>query len=370
MADLNLTASKFQKWNAALGAVRAGTSNARVLFAGDSIVGGLFLPTPVPGIGGSYPQLLKNLIGTTIKQGALWQSENGSTPYPDPRITLGTGWQQANFNPKTWGRGGWMNVNNTSSLSFDSTCWEAFDTIDVYYIKQASSAALAVNVDGGASLGTLTQSNPQSIAKATFTCSLGTHTINIVGNASATSYILGVDAYVAATKAITFTQGGQSGTTTTDWNQSGSVWTYLPMFDLYQPHLTFIGLGINDANANITAATYETNLTAIVTKAQLWGDVVILSPTPATGSHDDLFPQYVTKCSDVATAKSCGFFDINSRFVDYTTALARGYMENSLHIGTTGHAFMATQMLPAFQDISGAQPRQMLSMGELGAGRI
>ncbi len=125
------------------------------------------------------------------------------------------------------------------------------------------------------------------------------------------------------------------------------------MFDTYQPNLTVIMLGINDAISSVSGATFEANLTTIVTKAQLYGDVLLVSCFPSSDPTEAAREVgYITNMRNVSTAKICGFYDANALFVNYATANANGYMADTLHPNGAGYNFFANSFAPAILALS------------------
>ena len=345
----NLTDEFFVRWLAALDLVYTESGMARVAFIGDSTTEG----TGAGSFQQNFVQQLKALLNGSVStiDGAI---HGVADDYPDGRIVLGSGWSTVSLS--SWGPRTLTTTQNITATpaatgDLQITFPHAFDTITVTYPKNTTLGTFTVNVDGGASLGSVDTAGAIGVAQTTFTCTPGTHTIRIPPPTGGDVFILGVEAYLSTSPSVLLANGASGGTTTADWTASSPQWARLAMLDIYQPDLTVIMLGVNDAAAGVSAATFETNLTTIVTKAQLYGDVLIMSVVPSSGSTiAALELQYLTKAIAVSTAKSCGFLDINAAFVDYVTANAAGLMSDVFHPSGTGYTVIAYALLDLFAE--------------------
>jgi lysophospholipase L1-like esterase len=344
----NIDPTKFLKWRKALAKVRAGAGSAKLLCVGDSTIAGAFVnqQASVPGrlsaLLNSY--YVKSDIDTIFASNGM-----SATVTVDSRVTVGTGWT-ANF--ASWGAGGWSSASGAAgSLSYTPNT--SFDTVTIYYVKNSGHGSVTVNVDGGASLGTINASNASlAVASTTYTVTAGTHTINITGATGGQVFILGIEVALSTAPAVHVANAGKGASKTSDWIGTSGPYDFLTMFDLYQPDLTIIDLGINDAGVSTSTSTYQTNLTTIVTKAQLYGDVLLTSFPPSGGSpHSTVEPTYLPILQAVATAKGCGYVDLYSRWVSYASANALGFMNDNLHPNSLGYADWAQAIFNALRTI-------------------
>ncbi len=361
MADVNLNTASFAKWNAAVSAMRLGTSPARIAFVGDSTMEGNNATT----ISHTLARQLQVLFALPdigpATTGAVW----GFSDFYTNEVTLGTGWTTFN------GGGGWgpwdtaapaagyftAPTSASGNLSFPIS--NSIDHIIVYYISSTSSGTCVVDVDGGSSLGNLVTLGGSNftIASQTFTCTAGVHTINLHAPTVGTVFIMGVEGYLSTAETILCSNGGATGTATADWIATGNAWYSLNVWDLYKPDLTIVVLGINDARSSVSGATFETNITTIVTKAQTYGDVLLVGCVPSQNDPEKTNEVgYKTNFANVATAKTCGYYDmtLSGRFVDWTTANGNGYMADAYHPNNAGYTFWAGLLLPAMKSITTA----------------
>ena len=96
------------------------------------------------------------------------------------------------------------------------------DTVIVYMQQNGGTATATYNVDGGASLGTITNAGANALFAYTATVTKGAHTINIVPNNNGLFNIAGIIAYDSTTPAIDVIQDGQYGSVAASWNSAGN----------------------------------------------------------------------------------------------------------------------------------------------------
>lgn len=346
--SMNLTPAKFPLWGAAVARVRAGSgAPARMYFVGDSITEG----TGAGSFAANYVQDLKPLLNATYPttDGMIF---GNADDYPDGRLSLGTGWSTTDLD--CWGPtsigGDTKNFSAPTSASgnLGITFPQVFDRIRIAYATNTGLGTFDTDVDGGASLGSIVTNAPLGAAKTTFSCASGTHTINIHPPTVNTVFPLGIEAYSSTVPAVLLGNGASGGTATANWIETFAPYAKLPMFDVYQPDLTVVMLGTNDSVLSVSGATYEANLTTIVTKAQLYGDVLLMSSVPCSDPTEaGRLVGYIANCINVAIAKNCGFFDVNGLFVNYATANAAGRMSDVYHPNGAGYAYLASALAPA-----------------------
>lgn len=373
MSDLsqNLYDSYFSDWITAVYRSINGTGVARIACVGDSTTEGVGATV----LANVYPEKLVGLLssgGYSACDGAIWAH---SSWYTDSRISEGSGWSF--WDDQGWGGGtsgvvrAWTATTSTAGkLSF--TFSHSIDSIRVFYARTTTSGTFTVDV-GGSSLGSAVTANAggNAAGKTDFTCSAGTHTININPPTVGDVFIMGVEAWLSTAHPILVTNAGSGGSQTVNWALTGLPWRKLQVFDLYQPDLTVISLGINDAISGNSATTVETNLTSIVTKAQLYGDVILCSMIPSkasTPAGTSVLPNeilYLPKIVNVSNDKSCGLLDLFHAFGESgDVANTNGYMSDSYHPNDSGYSLMASSVYSAIQ--SAQNPRQTSSTGTTG----
>lgn len=355
MADHNLDVFSFPAWNAAALRVNNGTGVGRVLFVGDSTMEGAFIS--------AYSKNLvqqMELLNPAATDGAIW----GSTVYgPDLRVSMGTGWV-------FWGNQGYgsgdrqWSAPTTATGNLSITPTNPFDKIVIYYAEPASgSGSFVVDVDGGSSLGTInTSSGSNAVNKTTLTCTAGHHTINLHPPTSNTVFILGIEWYLSTTPTLLYSNAGSTGTQFSWWVSAGLPWEAIPQWDIYQPDLTIISLGINDARIGGTDLPTSAGYCAdIIAKAQTYGDVLLCSMIPSQPLVDGTWPREQTLMpllEAAAVSAGCGYFDLTlaGRFVDWNTASGNGYMHDQYHTSDAGDAFWAGLLNTALVSITGSLP--------------
>lgn len=119
-----------------------------------------------------------------------------------------------------------------------------------------------------------------------------------------------------------------------------------------KPSVLVIGLGINEAADSIPAATFETNLTALIHQSVrnsgtlTYARTLIITPWfggEPTGAYDTRIDDIATKCATVATALGCESLDIRT-----TRVLTGGQTADGVHPTTAGKAWIVSQIETKF----------------------
>jgi lysophospholipase L1-like esterase len=357
-----LTPQNFKKWRKVLAKVRTGESQAKIFCLGDSITfgeGATFGTNPI--YRNCWPKRLAELLNAQYIPADVGLATGGTgAPVADTRFTLGTGWTYATPN---FGFGN-HTINGAAAaagnLVFSPT--HPCNTADIYYASAAGSfSSCSVSIDGGATT-TLTSSGSLSLAKVTK--SLGSvatnHTITLSAPTTPGGFnyfmLVGIDAYDNTTTKVRVSTTGVAGTMTTDWMNSGNAVRSIESLQTYAPDLTIINLGVNDASTPLSLATYISNMGTIITAAQASGDVLLTGCIP---TDPVTFPGRATVELDYSTnglkslsnTYGCGVVDWNARWVDYATANAAGYMQDTIHPTAAGYADMAQALVNAIRSI-------------------
>lgn len=338
-------------WRSTIAAVKAGSRRGRVVFIGDSTSMGAGA-----GSGGTlnengaypnaWPQQLAaklNTAGIPCVAQSFWASAAAAVAYDtyDTRVTRGPNWSNAQgcF-------GGTMfkfTAGAVNNLTFTPAA--AFDTVVPWYMKISGDGTATINVDGGASLGTLNFSNATSVLSSTaFTVAKATHTINIVPANDALFFMLGIQTYDSTVPAIDFFQCAQAGATTATFIPNTNPWEALKALTTLAPDLTIIDLTINDSNAGTLLATYSSNIQSIITTAKLSGDVLLMvgPPSNTTPATDGTLDTYVAAVYALAASNGCSVVNMKSRWVSWAAIQATYPYFDSLHPGATGYVDIAT----------------------------
>jgi lysophospholipase L1-like esterase len=342
----NVNSANMSKWRAAVAKVRAGTARGRILFVGDSTTMGAGAGTSgTANLNGAYPKswpadlakLMNSAIPTSYN--SLWSglssaSASGITyPNLDTRVTFGANWSLGAVSLFSYTTGA---ANN---LAF--TPPGQIDTVIVYMVQNGGTGTATFNVDGGASLGTITSAGVTSIVSYTATVTKGAHTINIVPNNNGSFFIQGIIAYDSTTPGVDFVQAGQYGATAANWNNNGSPWNPGAYFASAQPNLSIICLTINDSNLGIAnLPTYITNMQTVITLALAQGGDVLLMvgpPSNTTQATDGTLDAYISALRSLAVSNNLPMLDLKARWVSYAvTNPLMPYFDN-LHPGAVGY---------------------------------
>jgi lysophospholipase L1-like esterase len=349
--------NQLRKWRSSMGRVRAGTGRSRLVCIGDSNRGGLGAGSSgTTNSVGAYAKspvraLAQRLaaLGVAVSDNSF-MGDQGMITLPtaygsyDPRITLG-----ANHSHPTGGStqtlAGQMFLYTTGAVNnMTFTPVGAFDTLKVFNARAGSNGSFAVNVDGGATLATITTNGGNAIIENTVSgITKATHTVNFVPSNNGNYYTIGAIAYDSTTPAVDIIQAGWAGALIASFNIASSAWHPKNMLAFLAPDLTLIQLTINDSNAGTSIESYTTTLQAIVTTALISGDCIIESGVPSgtTNATNGTLAALVAAARGVAARNNIPFIDIDARWTDYATSNALGWMFDTLHPNAVGYQDIA-----------------------------
>lgn len=254
----------------------------------------------------------------------------------DPRLTLGANWAP---NLATLG-GKVIRYAPGAVNNFSFTPQAAFDTIVVYFLKNSGNGSATINVDGGASLGTITTSNASLVwATQTFTCAKGTHTINIVPNNDGQMFFGGIVTYDSTVPAIDVIQTAIYGSLAGSHVANTNVYDHMPTLRFIAPDVTIICLTINDSNGGTPLATYQPNLQTIITNAKLSGDVILMvgPPSNTTQATDGTLDSYISVVKALAATNNCALINLKDRWGSYAATNPVLPYADTLHPGELGY---------------------------------
>lgn len=335
-----IISANLDKARAAIAKLRTGAkTNVKIVALGDSNTAG-FGSTGAATYANckalSYPsQLVASLTAAGYSaRNSSWLSGNtgGAFAGYDPRLSIGAGWVE------TYQYLCFFNNTTTNALAFTAT--ERFDTIEVMYVN-GSGGVFTIDVDGGAALATITANGASTISKQTISCPLGVHTLN-AKRVSGSCFVVSMIAYDSTAPNISVINVGIGGYTSGNFNDGSATWGPLITLGTLAPDLTLINIGINDVVANVPAATYQTNLDAIVVKALLSGSVIIAAPIPfTTANRPALWASYITAMKTVAANRGAIFVDSDARYTSYANAVSLGFNYDTLHPNGAGYSDFA-----------------------------
>lgn len=350
----NFSTANLTKWRAGLARVRSGKGNAKIAVIGDSTTVGA--GSGVSGTGelvgafpNSYPNALVALLnaaGVTASNNSIFGEEyvslRGGTSYPlyDTRVTLGTGWTATG----STGFGGCaFAFTGATPGTWSFAPAGAIDTIVVQYISLPGHGSMTVNVDGGASLGTVNTNAASGVANQTFTVTKGVHTINFVAAGNGSIQFTSVIAYDSTKSQVLICQGGIYGSTTNDWITATSPWSPFFASTNIAADLSIICLTINDSNNGTLPATYQAQLQAIITQAMLSGDVILMTGVPSNTvqATNGTLAQFVAINYTLARQLNIPLIDLTARWGSYASSSLLGYYGDILHPSAMGYQDVA-----------------------------
>lgn len=302
------------KWRIARNKVTAGAANATVLAIGESTPrgwGAMFNLATNDAASGAWPVQvavqLRQIWGINGQANSFAGSGNTGaiaafTAY-DTRISAAGSWTVNNsancYSPttNTWPGGCSFTAANTTPLQFNPKNTTTYpsaptvptDTIDIYTFNVNGSSGggnVTVNVNGGATLCTITQGGAGATTETKTTCSTGSAAADNTWNIACTTLTFCFfDAVVVRNSAVSeasFINMGMGAALVGNWNLTaagtGEPNAPLSMIqNLYVPDLCMIQDQGNDQDAGTTIANYKSGLTAIVQACQASGDVLIVT---------------------------------------------------------------------------------------------
>lgn len=337
----NVTPWTLARWRAAKAKVRNGTQNAKVLGLGDSTTRGIGGAAGTAAfLNGMLPKLATLLTAGGLQAGkeTFLGSGNVTLASNDSRFALSGGAAQTAVN-LTLGGAAFQLTNTGHTVSFTpvANC----DTFDVYSIKTGGTGSFAINLDGGATLATVSGVIAGGgLVKTTVGGSLGAHTLNCVWG-SGTCYVVGVVAYNSAVKEASLINGGASGALSSNFVSNTVGYDYFSGLSFYAQDLALLTCGINDWSNGVALATYLANMQTVITQLLSVGDVLICTPYPSQASTVvDLGTQktFVDGLYSLAKVNNVGLIDLWARFGSYEAANANGLYFDSKHPNGSGYA--------------------------------
>jgi lysophospholipase L1-like esterase len=334
------------KWRKAVANVRTGIARGTLLFLGDSTTMGAGA-----GTGGSVnlnaafarslPARASAILNTTFVSSSfqsVWGNQNTQITYAtyDPRVSLGTGWTMSGGGTlgSTFLR---FSTGATGTLAFTPPA--SCDTVTIYYYVASGNGTFTVNVDGGASLGTINTAGTTSFASTTYSFAAGTHTINLNAQNDGSLFVSGIIPKLSTTPAIDVVSGAWYGSIAGTFNSAGSFGPLTALRAL-APDCTVINLTINDSNAGTDLGTYQGNLQGIITAAQASGDVVLMvgAPSDTAAATNGQLDSYISVIYALAEQYDCAVVDLRRRWGSYDAIQPTFPYFDTLHPGNLGYA--------------------------------
>jgi lysophospholipase L1-like esterase len=262
------------------------------------------------------------------------------------KVVMGGSWNPSGGNRP--GGAGMLANTNASNLAFTPT--SAFDTIDIYTIASTAGGSFTVNVDGGATLATLSTAGTNGVyTKQTVTgVTLGVHTINCTTTSTSNTWIAGIAVHKSAAAVLEMYNMGINSATAATYN----VANIAADLAVIAPHCTFINLTTNDINTVPTSIpVFTTNSQALITAALATGDCIIMVGVPANATNwgNGVNLTYISAIYALAAANNIPLLDFQARWTSYAITNANMPYGDTLHPGPAGYADMALPMAAFLQ---------------------
>lgn len=193
----------------------------------------------------------------------------------DPKMAAFTG--AVSWSVQTLG--GFMLLFNGVGAKVTYTPTQVFDRIKLVYVKNAGTAQVTVDVDGGAVLQTITAAGAAQVLTTEVTCARGNHAVNLTQTVAGSLYMAGMFFEDTQTGAVDFIDAGYWGGRVEhaiDPDVGATAWSPGAMIAALQPDHVQVELTINDARDGTTPDTYEARLRKLVATARNAGATVEL----------------------------------------------------------------------------------------------
>lgn len=213
--------------------------------------------------------------------------------------------------------------------------------IDIYYWN-TSTGQVAWDIDNGATSGTIAPTGATTIGKATIGTGLAdtTHTVKITASGG-TVFWIGVN--VRHTTGLQITNAGVATTSTANWTATTGVNPF-PQAMAETPDLIVVLIGVNDSSGAVPIATYEANLTAIVTACQAIAPTLLLLPVNSSSVAAAAHNPYANAVYNVADALNVAVVDFFDRWNSYFRANTYGLIADTVHPNAAGYADWADNL--------------------------
>lgn len=353
----NVKDNNTRKIRKALANTAAGVSNTAIACVGDSTTAG-YNPGGVQGsqFRNGYPTRIMEMLnghrGMKFTGNSWWNSKTTDSTKAsailgfDNLITVtnyGTG-VTVDTTISTYSISGYLvKFSSVGGIAFAFP--DVFDTIEFYYYQSGSTGTVDVNIDGGATLTTLSRNGTSAVVRSTLTgISTGsTHTIN-VNWASGTFYLVGVRVYLSTRKEVTIHNWGAGSMRSNNWSLTPANAWEMPIIVANSTagiaaDLAILDYGINDSSNAVPLTTFEAQMRYMIGRLQINGDVILKTPVWGTSSSLTTLGTYVQKVRDIAWSMDIPFIDVTNRWESATTANGRGFFNSDfVHPTLVGYA--------------------------------
>jgi lysophospholipase L1-like esterase len=331
-----------------------------ILFEGDSKIAGLGTNGGASiNAAASMPGNVRRLLGgrgyTIAGTGYVTGNQNAAAGTGDNRWTYGTGWSQSLTTNSNFAQA------STSGAVLTFTSDLAGENVRI--ITPSNSASFIIKIDGAFPLA-----GNVSVTAGSYTAATGVfvpagssvlniititgqtnaaHAVTITTSSASTVYLTAIA--VGHPTGLDIHNIGICSSTSTDWIAS----TFYQTKTLAQTipcTVVMVALGVNDAKAAISIATYKSNMGTIITGHQGGGrDVILIVPTPpqTTQVTTAVWNTYVNAIYDLADTYGVPVIDLTAIYQTWSNANTKGFMYDSLHENDQGYAVDGLAVLTA-----------------------
>lgn len=328
----------------------AGTRRGRIVWPGDSTTVGQGAGTNADskGITASRPNRVPAVLATELTAAGYTARDCGFTvdngmalfnqpslPAYDPRVVYGSGaWRAQPLN--TFAGGGYLQPVADGASSFSFTPDFPCDTFEVVCFN-SNNYTIGLAIDGAApatgpaSFGVTSTGSGFSVVTVK-AASVGTHTLTVSATITGAN-LRGVRAFNSVQRAVDIIVPAILGGTAAQQASTGSGWQSRDALAYDAPDLTIINLGLNDAAANISSSAYSASLQQLITTAKLSGDVLLVSPHPASTGFASVAAQTGLRdaAKQLAITNSVAYMDFYSYFGSFTPELQARMFDGLVH---------------------------------------
>ena len=353
----NFNASALLHWRKAIANVRSGVGRGRLVVLGESTSMGQGSGSGGPAnLNGAYvfawPQQMAAVLNNMLSSAANSQpvsansimcdqnvsaAAEGYAAY-DTRVTLGANWSTNAGGNCAGGNLFQYTLGAVNNLTFTPVA--AFDTITLYYYTQTGAGTATINVDGGASLGTINfGAANNTIASSTYSVTNATHTVNIVPSNNASFNVAGIVTSLSTKPAIDIIQAATSGAGMAYYTHNTYGSEGLLLEATLAPDLTILMLSGNDSTAQTPVATYTASAQTVIINAKLSGDVLLIAGPPNNSGFT--FAPYVAALRSLAVANNVPMLDLTTRWTSWTVTNPVMPYYDTYHPGKLGYSDIA-----------------------------
>lgn len=352
---------------AMLARVRGGTGRGRIVFKGDSTTAGAGGGTGADAnrlanarpnrVSASLASLLSAAGTPALDNGVVGDNGMGrgsGVPLPayDPRVSLGApAWGVVSDN--SYAGGALLSPTSGSVLTFAPTT--EVDTFEVVlYNNTAYAVAFAIDGTatsaltlagssggGGATVSGNRVTIPGDVGGFTrvrvAAPAAGPRVLGMAPAAGSGGVVRSVMAYRDPLPAIDILNHAANGAKVADQSASdANLWRNNDALAFDAPDLTIVNLGLNDISEATPLAAYSAGLQAIIARARLSGDVLMVFPHPAGAQFAVNAALYRDAAAARAASEGVAFLSLFDRFGGAFTPALQARMADGLVHGDAG----------------------------------